>query len=89
MGATVTTVIGSDLVVQAGLRWRKLTSAQVAGWTEIATDSKAGGAAAAVGKAVFNADPDLASPSPKIETGARVVLVRPGHPSRFPLNPSD
>ncbi|UTT70573.1 SHOCT domain-containing protein [Arthrobacter sp. DNA4] len=39
-GAIVSTPLGSTLVVQAGLKFRKLTPENVAGWDEVVTDGK-------------------------------------------------
>ncbi len=56
MNAPVTTGIKGDLVIQSGLRWRKLTAAEVAEWEEVATEAGGGSAAAgAVGKMVAGA----------------------------------
>jgi hypothetical protein len=57
MDATVTTGSKGNLVIQAGLRWPKLTVDTVASWEEIPADSDSDsgsgpGAAAAVGKVV-------------------------------------
>lgn len=53
-GATVSTPIGSTLVVQAGLKFRKLTPENVAEWDEVVTDGK-GNPVGAVSKAVAGA----------------------------------
>lgn len=50
-GATVSTPMGSTLVVQAGLKFRKLTPENVAEWDEVVTDGK-GNPVGAVSKAV-------------------------------------
>jgi hypothetical protein len=53
-GANVSTPLGSTLVVQAGLKFRKLTPENVAEWDEVVTDGK-GNPVAAVSKAVAGA----------------------------------
>lgn len=53
-GATVSTPVGSTLVVQAGLKFRKLTPENVAEWDEVVTDGK-GNPVGAVSKAVAGA----------------------------------
>ncbi|QHK18517.1 hypothetical protein GU243_00510 [Pseudarthrobacter psychrotolerans] len=53
-GATVSTPVGSTLVVQAGLKFRKLTPQNVAEWHEVVTDGK-GNPVGAVSKAVAGA----------------------------------
>lgn len=53
-GATVSTPMGSTLVVQAGLKFRKLTPENVAEWDEVITDGK-GNPVGAVSKAVAGA----------------------------------
>ena len=53
-GATVSTPLGSTLVVKAGLKFRKLTPQNVAEWDEVVTDGK-GNPVAAVSKAVAGA----------------------------------
>ena len=54
-GSTVTTApIGGALVVQAGLRWRKLAPEQVAGWLERPADEHPG-RVGAIGRAVAGA----------------------------------
>jgi hypothetical protein len=53
-GAVVSTPIGSTLVVQAGLKFRKLTPENVAEWDEVVTDGK-GNPVGAVSKAVAGA----------------------------------
>ena len=56
MNATVSTGIKGDLVIQSGLRWRKLTAAEVAKWEEVTAEPGGGSAAAgAVGKIVAGA----------------------------------
>jgi hypothetical protein len=53
MDATVTTGSKGNLVVQAGLRWPKLTAETVTSWEKITPEAGVGsGAAAAVGKVV-------------------------------------
>ena len=53
-GATVSTPMGSTLVVQTGLKFRKLTPENVAEWDEVITDGK-GNPVGAVSKAVAGA----------------------------------
>lgn len=53
-GATVSTPMGSTLVVQAGFKFRKLTPENVAEWDEVATDGK-GNPLGDVSKAVAGA----------------------------------
>ncbi|MDT0169780.1 SHOCT domain-containing protein [Pseudarthrobacter sp. BRE9] len=53
-GATVSTPMGSTLVVQAGLKFRKLTPENVAEWDEVITDGK-GNPVGEVSKAVAGA----------------------------------
>jgi hypothetical protein len=53
-GATVSTPVGSAIVVQARLKFRKLTPDNVAEWDEVATDGK-GNAVGTVSKAVAGA----------------------------------
>lgn len=53
-GATVSTPVGGTLVVQAGLKFRKLTPQNVAEWDEVITDGK-GNPVGAVSKAVAGA----------------------------------
>lgn len=53
-GATVSTPVGSTLVVQAGLKFRRLTPENVAEWDEVVTDGK-GNPVGAVSKAVAGA----------------------------------
>lgn len=57
INAPVSTGLRGDLVVQAGLKWRKLTAAEVAEWEEVTTEAAGGGAAVAgaVGKIVAGA----------------------------------
>lgn len=50
-GATVSTKVGSTLIVQAGLKFRKLTPENVLEWDEVVTDGK-GNPVGAVSKAV-------------------------------------
>ncbi|MDB5478878.1 MAG: hypothetical protein JWM96_1373 [Alphaproteobacteria bacterium] len=54
LNATVSTPIGSTLVVQAGLKFRKLVPENVAEWDEVVPDGK-GNVISAVGKAVAGA----------------------------------
>jgi hypothetical protein len=56
INATVSTGFNGDLVIQAGLKRRKLTAAEVAEWAEISAEASGGSAAAgAVGKIVAGA----------------------------------
>lgn len=56
INGTVSTGYRGDLVVQAGLKRRKLTAAEVVEWGEITTEATSGaGAASAVGKVVVGA----------------------------------
>lgn len=55
LNATVTTApVGSGLVLQSGLKWRKLNEEQVASWEDVTSESK-GGSVSAVGQAVAGA----------------------------------
>lgn len=54
MGATVSTRVGSTLLVQAGLKFRKLTPDNVAEWDEVVTEGKSN-PVGAVSKAVAGA----------------------------------
>lgn len=80
--AVTTTPLGSDLVVQSGLRWRKLTSEQVTGWEEVSSDSHR--TVSAVGQAVAGAVlPRLVSASASAAVGAAIdAKVRPSHTVR-------
>src|SRR5689334_18707072 len=53
-GATVSTPVGSAMVLQAGLKFRKLTAETVSEWDEAPTDAK-GNPIAKVGSAVAGA----------------------------------
>lgn len=65
-------VIGSDLVVQAGLKRRKLDETQVAEWEEVLSDQKAG-VANAVGQAITGAVlPRLISKNASTAVGAAI-----------------
>jgi len=56
INGTVSTGLKGDLVIQAGLKRRKLTAAEVAEWAEMTTEPGGGSAAAgAVGKIVAGA----------------------------------
>ncbi|MHA7190517.1 SHOCT domain-containing protein [Arthrobacter sp. MDT2-16] len=70
--------IGSDLVVQAGLKRRKLNETQVAEWEEVHSDQKSG-AASAVGQAITGALlPRLISKNASTAVGAAIdSAVRP------------
>lgn len=52
--AVTTAPIGSTLIVQSGVKWRKLNSEQVAEWDEVVTESRSG-TISAVGQAVAGA----------------------------------
>jgi len=54
LNATVSTPVGSTLVLQAGFKFRKLTPDNVAEWDEVVSDGK-GNVVSAVGKAVAGA----------------------------------
>lgn len=49
--AVTTAPIGSTLIVQSGVKWRKLNAEQVAEWDEVVTESRSG-TISAVGQAV-------------------------------------
>lgn len=54
LNGTVSPGMGNDLVVKAGLKWRKLSAEQVAEWEEISSSSKTS-KVSAVGQAVAGA----------------------------------
>ena len=54
LNAIVSPIVGSTLVVQAGLKWRKLNDEQVATWQEVPAESHTG-TISAVGQAVASA----------------------------------
>lgn len=75
-GTVSTTVIGSVLVVQSGLKRRKLTDEEVASWQEIISEPKAG-MASAVGQAVVGAVlPRFMSKSASAAVGAALDTSR-------------
>ncbi|WP_143736565.1 SHOCT domain-containing protein [Plantibacter flavus] len=77
MDATVSTVIGSDLVVQAGLKWKKLNDVQVSEWEEVLSESK-DGVVSAVGQAVAGALlPRFLSKGGSAAVGAALEARRP------------
>jgi len=81
LNATVTTApIGSDLVVQSGLKWRKLNQEHVAEWEEVASDSNSG-TISAVGQAVAGAVlPRFISKTASAAVGATLdTTMRPPH----------
>lgn len=85
LNATVTTApIGSDLVVQSGLRWRKLNHEQVAEWEEVASGSSRG-TIGAVGQAVAGAVlPRFISKTASAAVGATLdATMRPAHTVRI------
>lgn len=76
--AEVNTVVGSDLVVKSGLKWRKLNAENVAEWSEVITDAKAGGAFGAVGKAVAGAAiPGRLGKAASAAVGATFESIKP------------
>jgi hypothetical protein len=85
LNATVTTApIGSDLVVQSGLKWRKLNHEQVAEWEEVTSESRSG-TISAVGQAVAGAVlPRFISKTASAAVGATLdATMRPPHTVRI------
>lgn len=84
LNATVSPGIGSQLVVQAGLKRRKLSEEQVTAWEEIASESK-GSAVSAVGQAVAGAVlPRFISKAASAAVGATLeAKMRPPHTVRI------
>jgi hypothetical protein len=81
LNATVATVVGSALVVQAGFKWRKLNEENVVSWTEVPTDAKSG-TVSLVGQAVAGAVlPRLISKSASAAVGATLdaTMRKPHH----------
>lgn len=54
LNSPVRTIIGSGIIVQSGLKWRKLNEEQVAEWTELSSESNRG-VVSSVGRAVSKA----------------------------------
>lgn len=83
MNATVSPGIGSQLVVQTGLKWRKLDEKQVGAWEEIAGDSKSG-TVSAVSQAVTGAVlPRFMGKAASAAVGATLdTTMRPPHTVR-------
>ncbi|MFF3038895.1 SHOCT domain-containing protein [Arthrobacter citreus] len=78
-GAVVSTPIGSTLVVQAGLKFRKLTPQNVAEWDEVATDRK-GNPVGTVSKAVAGAVlPGQIGKAASAAVGATFDAMGPSH----------
>lgn len=78
-GATVSTPVGSTLVVQAGFKFRKLTPENVAEWDEVVTDGK-GNPVAAVSKAVAGAVlPGQIGRAASAAVGATFDAMGPSH----------
>lgn len=85
MNATVSPApIGSELVVQSGLKWRKLNEKQVSAWEEIVAESKSG-TVSAVGQAVAGAVlPRFMSKAASAAVGATLdTAIRPPHTVRI------
>jgi len=85
LNATVTTApIGSTLVVQSGLKWRKLNHEQVAEWEEVPSESSSG-TISAVGQAVAGAVlPRVISKGASAAVGATLdAKMRPPHTVRI------
>lgn len=80
LGAPVSPIMGSTLVVQAGLKWRKLTAEQVNQWSEVPTDSN-GNPISAVGKAVVGVvAPRMLSRTASAAVGAALdSTIKPSH----------
>lgn len=84
LNATVSPGIGSQLVVQAGLKWRKLDEKQVSVWEEVAGESKSG-AVSAVSQAVTGAVlPRFMGKAASAAVGATLdTTMRPPHTVRI------
>lgn len=83
LNAVVTTTpIGNGVVVQSGLKWRKLNHEQVAEWEEVPSEST--GTLSAVGQAVTGAVlPRFISKGASAAVGAAIdANVRPSHTVR-------
>ncbi len=76
--AVIQSVIGSTLVVQAGLKWRKLNADQIAEWEEVLPDGSRG-TVSAVGQAVVGAVlPRLVNKTASAAVGAALdATMRP------------
>lgn len=83
LNATVSPGIGSQLVVQSGLKRRKLNEEQVVTWEEIVSDSKSG-TVSAVGQAVAGVVlPRFMSKTASAAVGATLdATMRPPHTVR-------
>ncbi|MGF6832819.1 hypothetical protein QF015_000984 [Paenarthrobacter sp. TE4293] len=78
-GATVSTRVGSTLIVQAGLKFRKLTPENVAEWDEVVTDGK-GNPVGAVSKAIAGAIlPGQIGKAASAAVGATFDSMGPSH----------
>ena len=84
LNATVSPGIGSQLVVQSGLKRRKLNEEQVAAWEEIDAESKSG-TVSAVGQAVAGVVlPRFISKTASAAVGATLdATMRPPHTVRI------
>jgi hypothetical protein len=79
LNATVSTPIGSTLVVHAGLKFRKLIPDNVAEWDEVVPDGK-GNVVSAVGKAVASAViPGKLGKAASAAIGATIDSIGPTH----------
>lgn len=79
LNATVSAPIGSTLVVQAGLKFRKLSPDNVAEWHEVVPDGK-GNVLGAVGKAVTGAViPGKLGKAASAALGATIDSIGPTH----------
>jgi hypothetical protein len=79
LNATVSTPIGSTLVLQAGLKFRKLDPEHVAEWDEVVADGK-GNVVSAVGKAVAGAVlPGQLGRAASAALGATLDSIGPAH----------
>jgi hypothetical protein len=79
LNASVSTPIGSTLVVQAGLKFRKLVPENVAEWDEVVPDGK-GNVVSAVGKAVAGAViPGKFGKAASAALGATLDSLGPSH----------
>ncbi|GAA5207569.1 SHOCT domain-containing protein [Microbacterium kyungheense] len=81
-GAAISTPVGSTLVVQAGLKMRRLLPDNVSEWEELPTDSK-GNPVGAVGQAVVGAVlPGQLGKAASAAFGATVDAMGPSHTIR-------
>lgn len=79
LNATVSTPIGSTLVVQAGFKFRKLIAENVAEWDEVVPDGK-GNVVSAVGRAVAGAIlPGQLGKAASAALGATLDSIGPTH----------